>query len=143
MRLKQDGIGSELEAHWQLNDQLKIKLGYAWQNAEDINNNTIADAPQSTIDINTQWQISPDFSLYADSFWITNRDRSLTDLRPSIDDYNLTNLTLNYSGFDNILLTLAARNLFNRNAREASNGVIAEDYPLEQRGYWLTASYQY
>jgi iron complex outermembrane receptor protein len=141
--LKQDGIGSEFEAHWQLNENLKIKLGYAWQNAEDINNNTIADAPQSTIDINVQWQFSPDFSLYADSFWITNRNRAVTDLRPTINDYNLTNLTLNYTGFDKVTLTLAAKNLFDSNAKEASNGVIADDYPLEQRGFWLTAKVNY
>jgi iron complex outermembrane receptor protein len=141
--LKQDGIGSEFEAHWQLNEQLKIKLGYAWQSAEDINNNTIADAPQSTIDINIQWQFSPDFNLYADSFWITNRNRAVTDLRPTIHDYNLTNLTLNYTGIDKVTLTLAAKNLFDSNAKEASNGVIADDYPLEQRGLWLTAKVNY
>ena len=141
--LKQDGIGSEFEAHWQLNEQLKVKLGYAWQNAKDIHNNTIADAPQSTIDINIQWQLSADLSLYADSFWITNRNRAVTDLRTTINDYNLTNLTLNYTGFDKITLTLAAKNLFDSNAKEASNGVIADDYPLEKRGFWLTAKVNY
>jgi iron complex outermembrane receptor protein len=141
--LEQDGIGSEFETHWQINEELKIKIGYAWQNAEDSDDNTIADAPQDTIDMNIQWQIAPYFSLYADSIWIKNRDRATTDLRPEIDDYNLTNLTINYTGLDNITLTLAAKNLFDSNAREASNGVIAEDYPLEERGYWLTARYQY
>jgi len=141
--LKQDGIGSELESHWQLNEQLKIKFGYAWQQAENSNNNTIADAPKSTFDMNIQWQISPNFSLYTASFWITSRKRAITDLRPAIDDYNLTNITLNYTGFDYITLTLAARNLFDSNAKEASNGVIAEDYPLEERGYWLTAKVTY
>ncbi|MEY8216623.1 MAG: TonB-dependent receptor, partial [Colwellia sp.] len=141
--LKQDGIGSEFEAHWQVNDQLKIKMGYAWQGAKDNDNNSIADAPQDTFDITIQWQVFTDLSLYANSLWITNRDRATTDLRPEIDDYNLTNLTFNYTGFDNITFTLAAKNVFNSNAREASNGVIAEDYPLEQHGYWLTASYQY
>ena len=141
--LKQDGIGSEFEAHWQVNDQLKIKMGYAWQGAKDNDNNSIADAPQDTFDITIQWQVFTDLSLYANSFWITNRDRATTDSRPEMDDYHLTNLTLNYTGFDNITLTLAAKNVFDSNAREASNGVIAEDYPLEQHGYWLTASYQY
>ncbi len=141
--LEQDGIGSEFEAHWQLNEHLKIKLGYAWQDAEDSDNNAVADAPQNTFDINIQWKIMPDLTLYAASFWIINRDRATTDLRPKIEDYNLTNLTINYTGFDNTTLTLAAKNVFNSDAREASNGAIAEDYPLEQRGYWLTASYQY
>ncbi|NQY86410.1 MAG: TonB-dependent receptor [Colwellia sp.] len=141
--LKQDGIGSEFEAHWQLNEQLKIKLGYAWQNAESSDNDAIADAPQDTFDINIHWKISSDLSLYANSIWITNRDRAPTDLRSEIEDYNLTNLTLNYTGFDNITLTLAAKNVFDNNIREASNGVIAEDYLLEKRGYWLTAKVNY
>jgi iron complex outermembrane receptor protein len=141
--LKQDGIGSEFEAHWQLNDQLKIKVGYAWQHAESSDNNAIADAPQDTIDFSIQWKIMPDLTLYAASFWLKNRERANTDLRPNIEDYNLTNLTIYYTGFDNITLTLAAKNVFDSDAREASNGAITEDYPLQERGYWLTASYQY
>jgi len=141
--LEQDGIGSEFEAHWQVNNQLKIKLGYAWQDAEDSAGNSIADAPQQTIDMNIQWQVMPSLRLYADSFWINNRKRSSADPRVAIEDYNLTNLTLNYTAFDNLTLTLAAKNIFNSNAREASNGVIAEDYPLEERGYWLTAKVNY
>lgn len=141
--LEQDGIGSELEVHWQLNDRFKIKLGYARVDAEDSDDNAIADAPKDTFDMNIQWQISPDLSVYANSFWINNRDRAATDLRPEIEDYNLTNLTLNYTGLDNITITLAAKNLFDSNAREASNGVISEDYPLEERGYWLTAKVNY
>jgi len=141
--LKQDGIGSEFEAHWQLNEQLKVKFGYAWQNAEDINDDPIADAPQHSFDMMLQWQLLPDLGLHASSFWITNRHRAATDARPEMDNYNLTNLTLNYTGIENTTFTLAAKNVFDSNAREASNGVIAEDYPLEQRGFWLTASYQY
>lgn len=141
--LKQDGIGTELEAHWQINEQLKIKLGYAWQNAEDSDNNAIADAPQNTFDINIQWEIMPDLTLYTASFWILKRERATTDLRPKIEDYNLTNLTINYTGFDKLTLSIAAKNVFDDDLREASNGAIAEDYPLQKRGYWLTASYQY
>jgi iron complex outermembrane receptor protein len=141
--LKQDGIGSELEAHWQINVNLKVKIGYAWQNAEDINDESIADAPQHSFDMMLQWQLLPDLSLHASSFWITDRHRAATDSRPEMDNYNLMNLTLNYTGLENTTFTLAAKNVFNSNAREASNGVIAEDYPLEQRGFWLTASYQY
>jgi len=141
--LKQDGIGSEFEAHWQLNEQLKIKVGYAWQNAENSDDDSIADAPQNTVDMRVQWQALPDLSVYADSVWVTNRERAPTDLRPEIEDYNLTNLTVNYTGFDNITLTLAAKNLFDTNAREASDGIIAEDYPLEERGYWLTVKVNY
>lgn len=141
--LKQDGVGSEFEAHWQINDQLKAKFGYAWQDAEDINKNSIADAPQHTFDMNIQWQILPDLGFHVSSFWITDRSRAITDSRPKINNYNLTNLTFNYTGFDNITFTLASKNIFDSNAKEASNGVIAEDYPLEQRGYWLTAKVNY
>lgn len=141
--LKQDGMGGEFEAYWQLSDQFKVKFGYAWQDAEDSLNNAIADAPQDAIDMTMQWQVSSDVSLHTNSFWIKNRARAITDLRPEIKDYNLTNLTLNYTGFENITLTLATKNLFDSSAREASNGVIFEDYPLEERGYWLTAKVQY
>ncbi len=141
--LEQDGIGSEFEVHWQLNEQIRIKVGYAWQDAEDSDNDSIADAPQDSFDINIQWQIMPDLSLYAASFWIIDRTRATTDSRAEIDDYNLTNLTVNYTGFDNMTLTLAAKNVFDSDAREASNGVIAEDYPLEERGYWLTSKVNY
>ncbi len=140
---KQDGIGSELEIRWQPSDTLKVKMGYAWQDAKDANNHPIADAPQHSIDASIQWQITEDINIYSDTYWISNRYRAPLDSRNHIDDYNWTNLSMHYDGIEHINLTLTVRNLFNSDAREASNGRIVNDYPLEERGFWLTGRYSF
>jgi iron complex outermembrane receptor protein len=138
----QDGYGAELEVHWKPNDSLDIELGYAWQNSRDTDTNeTIADAPGQMLDANVNWKIAENVNLHMDTRWIMDRKRLATDTRDEIEDYNWTNLSLIYDLSDQVNLRLSIRNLFDSNAREASDGKVAEDYPLEGRGIWLSVNY--
>lgn len=141
--LEQDGKGAELEVTWKVDTDLKVKLGYAYQSSEDSNGNTIPDAPKSTLDATVTYKINDNLNLYADSFWVMDRARAQGDIREAIDDFLLTNLNMMYQ-LDNMKFNLSIRNLFDEDARAPTAPVvpgivIAEDYPLEGRGVWLSA----
>jgi iron complex outermembrane receptor protein len=140
--LEQDGEGLELELQWQATSDLKVKLGYAFQNSEDSSGSTIADAPKNVIDATVSYKLNKSISLYMDSFWVMDRQREITDTRADIKDYVWTNLNLSYKVND-LKFNLTARNVFNANAREPSTNLIANDYPLESRGIWLSSTYQF
>ncbi|MER2491868.1 TonB-dependent receptor plug domain-containing protein [Catenovulum sediminis] len=138
---QQDGYGSEFEFIWSPVTAVDLKFGYAWQKSEFTNGTDIADAPQQQLDATIQWQINDELQLYLDSYWIMSRERASGDNRNSIDDYNWTNLNLNYTFNDRTDFTLTVRNLFNVNAFEPAGTRIQNDFPLESRGFWLTAKY--
>ena len=140
--LEQEGEGIELEVRWQASSDLHIKLGYALQNSEDRDDNVIADAPQHTLDATITYEFNHRFSLYTNSFWVLGRERESTDIRPDIEDYVWTNLSLSYK-VNNLNLNLAVRNLFNADAREPSTDLIENDFPLESRSVWFSTAYTF
>lgn len=141
---QQDGSGFELEAFWKVSDDLRLKLGFAWQNAEDqTDNSDIADAPQKMLDASLDWEIIANLKLHLDVRWINDRQRLITDPREPIDDYAWSNANLIYSLNNNLDLSFTVRNIFDESAFEPSDGQIPGDFPLEQRGYWLSAAYQF
>jgi len=138
----QDGYGAEFEAHWKPSDSLHIKAGYAWQESEDKHSKeNIADAPGQVFDISLNWTMHEDIGLHIDTRWVMNRKRLASDSRKDIEDYNWTNLSASYKITNQWSAQLTVRNIFNANAFEPSDGQIADDYPLDSRGYWLSISY--
>ena len=139
---KQDGIGGELEAYWQISDKLNLKTGVSWQDAEDaLSGEDIADAPGLSIDLAIDWQLNEKTHVHLDSRWIKDRNRLPSDSRDKIPDYNWINANINYNINHNLILSLAIRNLLDKKAYEPSDGQIPNDYPLEERGYWLRIKY--
>ena len=138
---KQQGKGLEFETHWKPNDDIHFKLGYAWQDSEDNQNIDIADAPGRMLDINVNWQLTEQLNLHMDTRWIMDRKRLPTDPRKDIANYYWTNLAFNYQVMDNLTTTLSIRNLFDKKVYEPSDGQISGDFPLEERGMWLTFAY--
>lgn len=139
--LEQSGTGGELEVKWQTTSDLHIKLGYALQISEDSDNNTIADAPRDTMDVAINYKLGNNLNLYADSFWVMNRQREINDNRPNIKNYIWTNVNLAYK-VSKVKFNLTARNIFNVKAKEPSTSLIPNDYPMETRGIWLSATYE-
>ncbi len=138
----QKGYGFELETSWQATDQLKLMGSYAWQHSEDANSGKrVADAPGQQLLLAADWRFMPDWLLHPQINWVASRHRAVGDTRDEIDDYILVDLTLRrmnlVQGLD---LTLAARNLFDEDAREPSSGTapiaIPNDYPMEGRSLW-------
>ncbi|MCW9017648.1 MAG: TonB-dependent receptor, partial [Kangiellaceae bacterium] len=141
---KQDGTGAELEIRWKYSEKIDLKFGYAWQNAEDAENNQeIADAPGQMIDFSLNWKLTDDLNMYFDTRWIIDRNRLSTDSRLKIKDYNWTNVSLKYQVTPNFDTQLTIRNLADSDAFEPSDGQILGDYPLEERGVWFAMTYQY
>ncbi len=142
----QDGIGAELEIHWTVSEQLNLKLGYAFQQAEDADSGAdIPDAPQNSLDFSMEWKISDDLTWHLDSSWITNRSRPAGDARPDVDNFTWVNSNFVYYVNSNLDLGLSIRNLLDEDAFEPSDatGTIPGDLPLEERGYWATMRYSF
>jgi iron complex outermembrane receptor protein len=62
-----------------------------------------------------------------------------------IDDYVIVDLTLHRQALlKHLDISLAARNIFDEDAREPSDGIkITDDYPLEGRSLWCEVSYKF
>ena len=141
----QDGYGFELEAAWQALDTLQFKGNMAFQHSEDTaTGERVADAPGLQLYLTGNWQFRPNHSLDIQYFWIGDRERGTGDTREDINDYSLVNLTLHRTNIaENWDVTLAARNIFDKNIREPSQAVITDDYPMEGRSFWAEVSFHY
>ncbi|MCP4278332.1 MAG: TonB-dependent receptor [Gammaproteobacteria bacterium] len=139
----QDGYGFELEADWKVSRDLRINANYAWQHSEDASTGVdIHDAPGQQLYFNAHWRVAPQWSVNSQLNWVGGRKRASGDTRDEIDDYTLVNLTLKRQGVvPGLDLTLSILNLFDENAREPSDGTIADDYPLEGRSVWVAAHF--
>lgn len=139
----QDGEGLEWEVSWQPTPSLRLHGNYSWQDAEDKHSGyAVPEAPGQQFKLGAYWEFSPRWSLNSQVYWVGDRQRAEDDHRAAIDDYTLVNFTLRRrSLLPNLDLSLALRNLLNEDAREPSNGTIAEDYPLESRNIRLELKY--
>lgn len=141
----QDGKGFEFEVNWKPSQQLHFSASYSRQVAEDADSGApVPDAPGQQIKCNLNWLFASDWSLSSQLYWIGDRKRSQGDTRPAVDNYALANVNLNKKNIlPDLDLSLAVRNLANKDAREPSSGTISDDYPLESRSYWLGITYSF
>lgn len=139
----QNGEGFEWEINWKPTTNLRLSGNYSWQDAKDKQSGVaVADAPGQQFKINANWEFKPEWSMYGQMSWVGDRQRAAGDDRREIRDYTLLNLTLRRKNiFPNLDASLALRNLTNEDAREPSDGTIADDYPLESRHLWLELNY--
>lgn len=140
----QEGYGFEIELNWKLTEALRLGSNFAWQHSEDVKTKArIADAPGQQWMLDADWNFQPEWSIHPQITWVGDRHRAAGDNRPAIDDYWLTDLTLRRKNIlDQFELVLAVRNLFNLDAREPSDGTIADDYPLAGRSVWAELSWR-
>jgi len=139
----QDGHGLEAEMEWDISDTTVLKGNYAWQDSEDAATGMdVAYAPGQQASLMALWKFKPQWSLATQANWVADRKRLTGDSRPAIADYTLVDLALRRSNvMEHWELTGAIRNLFDKAAREPSDGTIADDYPLEGRSFYLEAIY--
>jgi len=138
----QNGRGLEFEAQWQIGKSFRLAGNMAYQYAKDEEtNNPVPDAPKLQFYLNPQWQISPEWSLDGQYFWVGRRPRADGDGRDEINVYRLTNLTLHGKKIAKYFgVTLAARNLFDRDVREPTEAALPYDLPMEGRSFWAEAT---
>ena len=141
----QEGHGLELEADWLATDTLRLRGNFAFQRSKDKETGEIVpEAPGMKFYANADWKFMPYWSLDAQYFWVGDRHRAASDVRPGISDYDLVNLTLRRKNVAKHLdFALAVRTLFDRDAREPSLPSLPKDYPLEGRNYWAELRYSF
>ncbi|MFL0800319.1 MAG: TonB-dependent receptor [Agarilytica sp.] len=141
----QNGKGFEFELNWDISPDVRIKSSYSWSRPEDEETGrVVADAPGKQTTVNLNWDIVDEISFNVLLNRVEDRARAIGDERSSIDDYTLLDLTFRYDhGTSGLGLVVAMRNAFDKDAKEPSNGVIAEDYLLEGRSAWLELHYSF
>jgi len=139
----QKGHGLEFETRWKISKAVRLNTNFAWQHSEDkVTGADIADAPAKQLYVAVFWQMNTDWDLGGQAKWIAGRRRAGTDSRPEISNYTVVNMVLRYKKRNTHWeLSAYVKNLFDEDAREPSNGLIADDYPLEGRSAYLEVRY--
>ena len=138
----QNASGLELEARWQVNEQLRLTGSFAAHNAKDADSGEkVANSPRKQFHLSGHWRFNQQWSAQLDSFHISDRLRTAADPRAAVDDYTWVNLNIIVNNvFKDVELQLAIRNLTDTDAREPGPQTTPNDYPLEGRGIFLGLS---
>jgi iron complex outermembrane receptor protein len=140
-----EGRGFELEAIWQVAEDLQLKSNFAYQRSKNKSTHEVVpNTPALQFYANGYWKYRENWALDGQYFWIADRHRAAGDPRPEIEDYSLVNLTLRRKNIlKNWEAALTVKNVFNEDIREPSPPAsapfdkgITYDYPMESRAIW-------
>jgi len=146
------GHGFELEADYQVLDNLQLKANLAHQRSKNRETKEIVpDTPAWQFYADAEYRFLEHWSLDGQYLRIADRYRAADDPREEIKDNDLVNLTLTRN---NILkhwqATLAVRNVFDEDIREPSPPAsapfdkgITYDYPMEGRAIYGELQWHY
>ena len=142
---EQEGRGIELEANWQIKSDLRLKGNFAFQHSRETKMDvTVPFAPRRQLFLAADWRVMQAWSIYTQANFVSDRARTASDTRPSIDDYTTVDMALHYRPpTQPFNLTFSVKNVLDEDAYEPSNGAIPKDYPLEGRAAYLEAEYQF
>lgn len=144
---EQKGYGLELEADWQVRDDLQLKGSYAYQYSKDeMVDHVAAGAPNHQTTLRADWEFKPDWHLNGVLNWVGKRNRGAGDTRSDLDGYSMLDMTLRYrkpsSPWE---VAVAGRNLFNTDAREPTTGanaiLLPDDLPLAGCNFFVELRY--
>jgi len=139
---EQKGQGGELWLKWKSEKNITLDFSYSFLTAENKDGVDIADIPNNMAYLSVNWLMSDDWRWNISGKWVADRKRLATDTRSKIDDYYLVTSKIEHRGLvKNLTLALSFNNLFDEKAREPSNGVIPDDYPLAGRQVLLEFTY--
>ena len=138
-----EGTGFEIAADWTLSEQWRIKTNYAYQKTIDqLTKEQQPYVPKQTAYLAVDWNFYPKWQLSSQLNWVADRERATGDPRKAIDDYALTNLSLNYQ-HQGWKMGVMVKNLFDQNVYEPSDGKIPDDYILNERGIFASIRYHF
>lgn len=139
------GTGFEFNIDWKIGKEWHIKGNYAYQKTRnDETNQQMPYIPKQQAYLDFRWKFLPHWIATSQIHWIGDRSRDPLDLRPSIDDYAITNISLRRTNIAKHWEAAAMiKNLFNESAFEPSEGSIPDDYPLNERRVYIELSYRY
>lgn len=151
---EQQANGAEILFSLKAFDDWHFFAHHSYVSAKDEFNQPVASIPKNTSYFLANWRAKDNLNIAFRALHNANYIRSHTDTRDAIDNKLVFNTTINYtpdlagslwnSGQGNKLtLSLIGKNLFNKKNKDPSNGLIANDYPLEGRRIWLNAKYDF
>lgn len=141
---EQKGKGGEFTLKWKPQSHITLDFHYSQLWAEDKAGVDIADIPNKMAYLGVNWQITADWFFNMDAKWVAERYRNITDARGDLANYTQVTAKLERKNImPGLSVALLAKNLFDDDAREPSNGSIAEDYPLPGQQLLLEFNYQF
>ncbi len=138
--------GIEMEAGWQINNQLKFSGNYTWRDPEN-NEYRVSEEPEQSAYLRSDWQFKPGWNWDIQANWIADRKRADTDTRSNMDNYAITDTTLRYTGLKKWEFAASVRNVFDENAKDQANIRTATGYkadlPLMGRNAYAEIRYKF
>ena len=139
---EQEGYGAELELSWLANDFSRYKAHYTYLHSQDKDGNPTPDVVKNMAYIEGQWRLNERWRWYLDTKWIGARDRATSDSRSKLPSYATTNTRVSFQPSHNIETSVLLTNVFDKQAREPSNGSLPNDYPLAGRSLIFAIDFQ-
>ncbi|NQZ82560.1 MAG: TonB-dependent receptor [Colwellia sp.] len=131
---RQNGKGLEVEFDLQISRDISWNASYSYQDVEDgISGVAIANIPKKQFYTDLRIKFTDNFKVSTQLNHIMDRKRSIGDSRGELGDITLVNLTAIYNISNSLNIKLAAKNLFNREYYEGTDGRIVDDLPMEGR----------
>jgi iron complex outermembrane receptor protein len=134
--------GFEIETKWQATDNLRLSANYTKRNP-DNNQFRAIDEPKQDAYLRLDWSFNPKWNCNLQTHWISDRERSSSDPRPSLDDYSITDTTLRYTATNAWELAFSIRNLFDEDAREYTAPSVPNDLLLPERSFYAQIQYKF
>ena len=133
---EQSGRGIELEARWRIHSRVELRGHFAKLESENINGEAVTGNPNQLAYIQAISQLTPNWSLFTSIRKVGERPRASGDSRDPLAGYQWLRTRLAYQQ-ESYELSLLADNVLDEDAREPSDVVIADDYPLQGRSVTL------
>ncbi len=147
---EQDADGVEIEANWDITEQVSLLTNYSWQNAEDQDTGAdAANAPEQQFYIRGFADLPNQFDITIQLNSVMDRNRSFGDPRSDIDDYTTVDMTIRKRFYgEQLELSILAKNIFDEDAREPSLNTIPvpaipDDLPLAGRRIFGEIRYKF
>ncbi|MDF1880380.1 TonB-dependent receptor [Sulfurimonas sp. MAG313] len=140
-----NGYGGELELSYDLNEKINLSGNYSYVQAlyQDTKQRVEDIAPHQ-IFAQIQYKPSKNWKLNTQYYYFSKRYRTHIDSRNPSDAASLVNLSLSKNDIlEGLDLSIAARNLFNSDYKEPSDGKIAEDYPMQGLNLFAELRYRF
>jgi iron complex outermembrane receptor protein len=134
--------GIELEAKWQLAENLRISGNYTIRRQDDGEFIAIGQPKQDAY-LRGDWNFLNQWNWNLQFNWIGERERRQNDSRSSLDDYLVVDTTLRYLVADNWEFAASIRNLFDEDARAYTSQNIPDDLPLPERNLYAEIRYKF
>jgi iron complex outermembrane receptor protein len=130
-----EGLGMELEAEQRFASGIHGLLSYSLQRTEDRQDRLLTNSPQHMLKLHVSVPLwSDDYRLGLETLYFGPRKAK----QGSVDDYLLTNLTVNASLLSNVRLSFGIYNLWNaRYADPVGADYVQNSIPQDGRGFRL------